>query len=1224
MKKIDQFTGKYAIQKTLRFSLIPVGKTEDNFRAKALLEEDEQRKADYEFVKGYIDAYHRAFINRVLGTAKLSGLEEYADLFKKTGKSETDAERMDTLEDRFREQIADTLKQDPEFKKLLTKEMIRDLLPKFLKSDEEKAIVARFDKFTTYFTGFFKNRENIYSDEKKATAIGFRCIHDNLPRYLGNLSVLSKILANLSEDNVRQIKALSEALRGCSPEEAFSVASFHAVLTQLGIETYNKIIGGYVTSDGNHEQGINQFVNLYNQNKSRSERLPLLKPLYKQILSDRVSLSYIPEAFSTDEETLQAIRLSYTDGLINAMKRLETLFSALDQYDASGIYVSAGSGVTTYAQKALGGWHAISDVWEREYDERHPKRGGNYEETREKAYKAIKSFSLAQLTHYAKASLNAEKAQQTELPVPYFSRLICSNIQTIRGNYAKAERLLTEAYTEKVRLAKNDAAIELLKELLDSTKELAFSLKSLRGSEKEEQRDELFYGEFFDTYDALSAFDRLYDKVRNYITKKPYSTDKIKLNFGNYQLLNGWDKNKEKDYCSILLRKDGMYYLGVMDRSYSRLFENYEIAVEGVPAYEKVNYKLLPGPNKMLPKVFFSKSGVETFAPSSEILRIYHSGSFKKGVGFSIRDCYAIIDFYKAAISRHPDWSQFGFNFRPTKDYLDIGEFYNEVKNQGYRLTFDRIPAKWIEEKVETGELYLFQIYNKDFSPNSHGTPNMHTLFFKMLFDERNLENVVYKLNGEAELFYRKASINPEEATIHPANIPLKNKNEKNKKKTSLFPYELVKDRRYTKRQFSFHVPISLNFQAGSFSQIGLQTRMALRRSADNYVIGIDRGERNLLYICVVNSKGEIVEQYSLNEIVNAYGSIDYHTLLEKKEKERDEARKSWKTIENIKELKAGYLSQVIHKICELVVRYDAVIAMEDLNSGFKNTRKKVEKQVYQNFEKALIDKLNYLVDKAKDPEANGGLLHAYQLTEKFESFSRMGLQNGFIFYIPAWLTSKIDPVTGFVDLLRPVYSSVEESRSYLAKIDAIRYSPKADLFEFDVDYANYPKTTADYRKKWTICTNGTRIHVFRSEEQNGNWTTETVVLTEAFRDLFETYGIDYRAADLKEKILGRTEKPFYEKFMRLFKLTLQMRNSIPNSDVDYLISPVRGSDGTFFDSREASADLPQDADANGAYNIARKALWAIRQIQAAPEEEVKKVRTSISNAAWLEFAQNG
>ena len=42
-----------------------------------------------------------------------------------------------------------------------------------------------------------------------------------------------------------------------------------------------------------------------------------------------------------------------------------------------------------------------------------------------------------------------------------------------------------------------------------------------------------------------------------------------------------------------------------------------------------------------------------------------------------------------------------------------------------------------------------------------------------------------------------------------------------------------------------------------------------------------------------------------------------------------------------------------------------------------------------------------------KNPE--GGVLNAYQLTNKFETFNKIGKQSGVLYYIPAWCTSKID-----------------------------------------------------------------------------------------------------------------------------------------------------------------------------------------------------------------------
>lgn len=55
-----------------------------------------------------------------------------------------------------------------------------------------------------------------------------------------------------------------------------------------------------------------------------------------------------------------------------------------------------------------------------------------------------------------------------------------------------------------------------------------------------------------------------------------------------------------------------------------------------------------------------------------------------------------------------------------------------------------------------------------------------------MLFDERNLEDVVYKLNGEAEMFYRPASIKYDKPT-HPKNTPIKIKIHSMIKKQALF-----------------------------------------------------------------------------------------------------------------------------------------------------------------------------------------------------------------------------------------------------------------------------------------------------------------------------------------------------------------------------------------------------------------------------------------------------
>ena len=84
------------------------------------------------------------------------------------------------------------------------------------------------------------------------------------------------------------------------------------------------------------------------------------------------------------------------------------------------------------------------------------------------------------------------------------------------------------------------------------------------------------------------------------------------------------------------------------------------------------------------------------------------------------------------------------------------------------------------------------------------------------------------------------------------------------------------------------------------------------------------------------------------------------------------------------------------------------------------------------------------------------------------------------------------------------------------------------------------------------------------------------------------------------------------------------MRNSIPNTEEDYLISPVKAPDGKFFDSREQQkfekdAKLPIDADANGAYHIALKGLYLLRNNF---NNNDKGYLGNISNAEWFTFVQ--
>ena len=1238
MESMKDLTGQYSLSKTLRFELKPIGKTLEHIEQKGLLTQDEQRAEEYELMKGIIDRYHKAFITMCLRNCKikvnntddeLDSLEEYSSLLSKSKRDADDEDKLEKIKENLRKQIVNAFKSGNTYGDLFKKELIKNHLPDFVTDEEEKQVVEHFCNFTTYFTGFHDNRKNMYSDEAKSTAIAYRLIHENFPRFFDNLRSFAKISESEVANRFPEIEsAFSLYLNVEHIADMFHVDYFPVVLTQEQIDVYNNIIGGKTEEDGTKIQGINEYINLYNQHHP-DVKLPFLKPLYKMILSDKVALSWLPEEFENDEEMLTAINDFYksVQPVIfgDDENCIRHLLTNIAEYNTDHIYISNDLGLTGISQQLFDQYcifeDAIKDELRRNVKQT-PKEKRNpelLEERIKNLFKKEKSFSISYLD-----SLIKDKGEDTI--ESYYAKLgafdrdgkqTVNLLTQIEMAYIAAKEVLDGKYDN---INQSEEATKYIKDLLDAFKSLQHYIKPLLGSGEEAEKDNVFSSQLLNVWEALDVVTPLYNKVRNWLTRKPYSTKKIKLNFENAQLLGGWDMNKEADYASVLLRKNNQYYLAIMDKKHNHAFDIETLPSDGA-CFEKIDYKLLPGANKMLPKVFFSKSRINEFAPSTDIQIAYRQETHKKGKNFNLADCHRLIDFFKQSIAKHEDWSKFPFHFSDTSTYEDISGFYREVEQQGYTIGFRKISESYIYRLVDEGKLYLFQIWNKDFSDYSKGTPNMHTLYWKALFDKANLADVVYKLNGQAEVFYRKRSLQKENTTVHKALQPIKNKNTQNEKSTSTFDYDIVKDRRYTVDKFHFHVPITINFKSSGRPNINEHVLDIIRHHGIEHVIGIDRGERHLLYLSLIDLKGRIIKQMTLNEIKQQTGGnygTNYKELLAAREGDRAEARRNWKKIENIKDLKAGYLSQVVHVIAQMMVEYNAIVVLEDLNMGFMRGRQKIERSVYEQFEHMLIDKLNFYVDKKKEASAPGGLLHGLQLANKFESFNKLGKQSGCLFYVPAWNTSKIDPVTGFVNMLDARYESVESSRRFFSRFDVIRYNEEKNWFEFTFDYNNFHAKLDGTKTQWTLCTYGSRIKTFRNPAKLNQWDNEEVVLTDEFKKVFANAGINIHG-NLKEAICSLAKREHLEPLMHLMKLLLQLRNSKTNSEVDYMLSPV-AENGVFYDSRSCNGNLPIDADANGAYNIARKGLWGLRQIQDSKPGE--KLNLALSNKEWLRFVQ--
>jgi hypothetical protein len=777
-----------------------------------------------------------------------------------------------------------------------------------------------------------------------------------------------------------------------------------------------------------------------------------------------------------------------------------------------------------------------------------------------------------------------------------------------------------------------------------------------------------FYNRF-DEYYKDFKFIRYYDAIRNFITKKPSNEDKIKLNFEKPGLLEGFVESPigNAQYCGYILRKNNKYYLGVSLYTHFLDVQKYKLnEIDGEDFYEKLEYYSLDWSKNIVGgRVYESFTKFKFGKPISYQ---EHKNEFKDHPKKHVEIIKELIK--EKYLERYPQLKQI-----IEKDFdtpKEMQKAFNDLNLKGFywiKVKSSHIDNQEIIEYKGKHEkryfLYLFEISNKDFIwPNQK--KNIHTLYFLNLFSDKNIQKPVFRLGANAEVFYRPASV--------------KKEIDKGRSKEGK---EIIKYKRYTEDKIFLHLPIEINYgcpKAPNKNQYNKKIIEFLNKNKDEInIIGIDRGEKNLLYYTVINQKGEIVDHGSLNEI----NKVNYLEKLIEREKERQINRQSWEPVAKIKDLKKGYLSYVVRKIADLVEKYNAIIVLEDLNMRFKQVRGGIERSIYQQFEKQLIDKLGYLVFKDdRDPESPGGVLNGYQLVAPFNTFKDLGKQTGIIFYTNAEYTSKTDPITGYRKHISNTASQKKIKENLINKLEAVGWDQKEQSYFFSYNQKDFSYNQKDFdspvSKEWTLYSKVPRV---RREKNNstGYWEYKPIDLNKEFEDLFKKYGIDEKSSDIlseikeliknsEEKLIQRQEfdgknKNFYERFIYLFNLLLEARNTMSlqakldkKSDeikleeidygIDFFASPVKpffATAGVRFIGKQTEggkiqkekkeefaiknfADFERffkdcssegfDSDGVGAYNIARKGIIILERIKQNP----KNLDLYISKEDWDNF----
>ncbi len=1174
-----------------------------------------------------------------------------------------------------------------------TTEVLRKIDKKTGEIIEEKeiSIFEGWKGFTAYFGKFFETRKNFYKDDGTSTAIATRIV-DNLQKFVENKWLIEKypeeILKKLYIDEQELIKN-TEYYSYFTLQGERKITDGDIILNDpTHIEKYNNLVGRIKSAINKYKQDKNEI----DSETGKKKIIKYLKTFDKQILSEK---DIFMEEIKNEEE-LKGKLENFLETGNQKIEILKNLFSDfmensedLEKYNLEEIYFTSK------------GFETVSRKYSQETFEWSENLGKvlKLKKQKDKGYKfpdfiklsdlkkSLENFSedenfevkifwkekyIGNEEKNLKPKINLEQniwQQFLEIFWQEFQENLERKINTDSGKKVLGYKKSSKKIQEILENAKISGELKITPEFKKDVKEFAddflgmyqffkyFSVEKKNhwnigkldlNEEFYNHSDFGYYEKYFQ--DSYETIVQPYNLIRNFLTKKPWeSVQKWKLNFELPTLSDGWDKNKESANASIILRKDGKYFLALMKKGCTHLFEDKNREKFAGNGYEKMVYKLLPGANKMLPKVFFSKSNIDFYAPSEKVLEIRNHSSHTKGgqpqkgfekIDFILADCHVLIDFFKKSLAKHPDWKEFDFEFSKTSEYQDISEFYREVEKGGYKISWKNISEDYIEEKNNSGELYLFQIKNKDWNQKradlkekKTGTKNLHTLYFENLFSDKNAnENFVLKMNGQAEIFFRP-----------------KTSAEKLGYKKDNSGKKVINRKRFNQDKIFFHLPMTLNRGSGQPRNFAFNERINkfLVNNKDVNILGIDRGEKHLAYFSVITQKGKILDSGSLNCVGEKGREKDYHQELEQRAEKRKKERQDWQEVSDIKNLKSGYISQVVHKLANLAIEHNAIIVFEDLNMRFKQIRGGIEKSAYQQLEKALIDKFNFLVDKQKSVEEVGGVLKAHQLAAPVEAFKDMGKQTGIIFYTTASYTSKIDPISGWRPHLYLKYSNIKSTQKLLKeKLDEIFWNVEKNRFEFVYTYG---------KKQWRVCSSVERWRGFRNSEKNNQWDYKKYPaegmgsITEKLQKIFDAENIEI-SENILDQVCEKYSKKLLETVVKSFKLICQIRNTdgklhekiralkesgnfdSQNSehekimfDEDFILSPVE----PFFDSRtpeKFGENLPQNGDDNGAFNIARKGIITLNRINKfyeLSEDEQKKKKFPelfVSNDEWDGF----
>lgn len=1144
----EPFINVYSLTKTVCFNLIPTELTKKNMDEHPdSLQRDLARKDNMPKIQ---EAFDSILNNNVYSSLKSSNIDikpiKDAYFHIIGSQDENKKEAYKNLRNDIVEHISDFLfKANNNLFNNDTLKTIRD------NSDIDIEILSLYSK--QYLSKFIESRKE-------------------------SLKNIAKRIVENCEQQIRNIIVINE-INKLNYKIPFDIGLFfdndEIFYDQEVINKYNELIAS-----------VNQKLNEdYQKNIIKRFKLVNLK---KAVLSN-VKTFEIEQYRSNDDVKKSFDKLFSEYPIEKVYQKLYLLFKNKNNYDTNKVYIM-NSKIHDLSQRICGNHNIISDkINDYVYN--------NIKNKKEQEKFKKQNFSIENINKIA--------------DIDIFNTIKISN------NYLKLYKDFCNCPTDSA---------DFLNVILNLSNDIIDTFSILKIFVNQEDADNNFYNEYNDLVNFYKSFNKVFNCSRNFATKKNEYVKSYIVNFDNNQFGGGWSITKEKDYRCCIFIKDNKYYFGFLN---SNKYD-FEYTDDINHSYRKMIYMQNSGSSsRTIGKIIFAVNDVKNHFSSSnetmilntgscdnleitrEIYDIYCNKTFKTVKADKIKYINFLKDFY---LNKYTKRNYFDFSlFKDAEKYDLIEDFYNDVDISTYSVSYKNVSDECIENLQKENKLWLFQIYCQDFSEHKHtdSKKNIHTMIFESFFSEEN-KNKHYpiQLQGEFEIRYRDEGIT--DGTIHKKGSILLNKFDKNNNRipdssyTKLFKYvndekvdlneeekeyirkellithvakyDIIKDRRYINPKYEIHLPFKLNRNADdakNYRKMNEKLNEYVQKNQCN-IIGIDRGERNLLCATVINKDGHVLHRECLDEI----DGVNYNNLLNTIEKDRDKSRKTWNSISKIKDVKKGFISLAVKKIVDLVDKYNAIISLENLNNGFINSRVKIEKSIYQQFVNQLINKLAYMV-----VNKNESIINVKQLAFiGLDDFNH----NGIVYYVNPSYTSKIDSNTGFANLFDfSKITNAEKRKEFFSKMNIIAYDNNY-CFEFDYkDFDTY--NNALDGKKFKVSSYGNRIKRFKNN--NGYWDSKNININDELNNIFANTD----KTNIKNIILN--DEKICSKVFEIFKLIVQLRNT--DSNHDYLVSPIKSNYGYYdtnlimYNDRTNTVCNP---DIEASYNIAIKAMLKIYQ----------------------------